>query len=143
MPRTTMMTRTVLVYGGALACGAFLLQWLEHQFVVQLYATEIYIVLLAILFTGLGVWFGTRLGRGKPDASFSRNDKIIDTLGLTPRELEVLELLAEGASNRGIAKRLYVAPSTVKTHLVHLYQKLAVSRRTEAVQKARTLRIIP
>jgi ATP/maltotriose-dependent transcriptional regulator MalT len=74
---------------------------------------------------------------------FKRNEQVILTLGLTAKELEVIALLAEGGSNQDIAERLYVSKSTIKTHLVSLYRKLDVSRRTQAIRKARTLRIIP
>jgi DNA-binding NarL/FixJ family response regulator len=137
------MKRTMAIYGLAMAAGAFLLQWLENQYALQLFSTEIYIVLLAVLFTGVGIWIGNRLSRRPAATEFVPNEKAAATLGLTEREIEVLRLLAEGGSNDDIAKRLYVSTSTVKTHLVHLYQKLNVARRTQAVQKARSLQIIP
>ena len=126
-----------------LAIGAFLLHWLELQHELRLFSTELYVVIVASVFTVLGVWIGSRLGRGRPAATaFERNDTVIETLGLTDKELEVLQRVAEGGSNRQIADGLFVSVSTIKTHLVHIYQKLEVSRRTEAVQKARQLRII-
>lgn len=84
------MKRTVLKYGVALAAGALLLQWLEQQYAIRLYSTEIYIVLLALLFTGLGIWFGARIRPHRPDDKFERNDKAIEALELTDREMEVL-----------------------------------------------------
>ncbi len=137
------MKKTTLVYGSVLAAGAFALQWLEHQYAVKLFSTEVYIVVLAIGFTGVGVWIGARLSRPASAAEFTRNHAVIATLGLTDREIEVLELLAKGNSNQQIAESLFVSTSTVKTHLVHVYQKLEASRRTQAVQKARELKIIP
>lgn len=137
------MKRTAIVYGLAFATGAFVLHWLEMQFAFRLFSTDLYIIALAALFTGMGIWIGARATRGSPSSTFDRNTAVIATLGLTRREIEVLELLAEGGSNDEIAGRLNVSTSTVKTHLVHLYQKLDVSRRTQAVQKARSLRIIP
>ncbi len=137
------MSKTTTIYGLALAVGAFALHWLEKQYAVRLFSTEIYIVILATLFTGVGIWIGTRLGSRSPAPIFEKNERVIETLGLTKKELEVLELLAEGGSNPEIAKQLFVSTSTIKTHLVHLYQKLDVSRRIQAIQKARSLRIIP
>jgi DNA-binding CsgD family transcriptional regulator len=136
------VNRTSLRYGLALAVGAFVLQWLEAHYAIRLFSTEIYIVILALLFTGVGIWVGLRLGSTPASDDFEQNRKVIDTLGLTAREIEVLELLAEGGSNDDIAKRLHVSTSTVKTHLLHLYQKLDVSRRTQAIKKARGLQII-
>ncbi len=137
------MSKITAVYGLAMAVGAFALHWLENQYAVRLFSTEIYIVILATLFTGLGIWIGARL-RGRPHGiSFEKNERVIETLGLTGKEIAVLELLAEGGSNQEIAKRMFVSTSTIKSHLVHLYQKLDVSRRTQAIRKARSLQIIP
>lgn len=137
------MKKSIALYATLLATGAFLLQWLENQYALQLFSTEIYTVLLASLFTGIGVWFGSRLGHRPVPKSFEANRQAIQALGLTEREVEVLGQLAAGGSNDEIAKRLSVSTSTVKTHLVHLYQKLDVLRRTQAIQKARSLQIIP
>ena len=136
------MKKTAIIYGLALAAGAFVLQWLEQQYTVRLFSTELYIVMLAALFTGVGIWIGTRLKGSSHDSAFEKNERVIETLGLTGKEIKVLELLAEGGSNQEIAALLYVSTSTIKSHLVHLYQKLDVSRRTQAIQKARSLQII-
>lgn len=135
--------KLIAKYGLLLAAGAFALQWLENQYALKLFSTEIYTVLLAALFTGIGVWIGNRLSGRVVTVPFEPNSRVIATLGLSVREIEVLHLLAEGGSNDEIARRLSVSTSTVKTHLVHLYQKLDVMRRTQAVQKARSLQIIP
>ena len=137
------MTRSILIYGLVLAAGAFGLHWLEYQYAIRQFTTEIYIVMLALAFAGVGIWFGRQTGERSSNDEFERNDTVIDTLGLTKKEVEVLALLAEGGSNAEIAKALFVSTSTVKTHLIHIYQKLDVARRTEAVNKGRELRIIP
>jgi DNA-binding CsgD family transcriptional regulator len=137
------MKKPAVVYGLCLAAGAFALRWLEYQYTVRLFSMEIYIVLIAVAFTALGLWLGRRLtGRAAP-APFERNTQAFEYLGVSEREYEVLTLLAVGLSNREIAERLFVSPNTVKTHLAHLYEKLAVSRRTQAVSKAKELRLIP
>lgn len=135
--------RTVLVYGLCLAAGAFALRWLEYQYTIRLFTREAYIALIAVAFTVLGVWVGHRLTRRQPPAPFERNGKALEYLGVTDREYEVLTLLAIGNSNREIAEQLFVSPNTVKTHLGSLYGKLEVSRRTQAVRKAKELRLIP
>lgn len=61
---------------------------------------------------------------------------------LSPRETEILEALATGATNREVAKALFISESTVKTHLVHLYEKLGVESRTAALRVARERRLI-
>jgi DNA-binding NarL/FixJ family response regulator len=137
------MTRIVILYALGLAAGAFLLQWLQYTYLVRVFTTEIYIGLIALAFAGLGVWAGMRLARRPAPATFEKNTAALATLGITLREQEVLALLAAGKSNKEIAQKLGVSPNTVKTQIASLYQKLEVRRRTQAVQKARELALIP
>jgi DNA-binding CsgD family transcriptional regulator len=137
------MRRTIVLYALALAAGAFVLQWLQYRFLVRAFPVEIYIALIAVAFAGLGIWAGLKLARRTAPAGFEKNVAAIASLGLTLREQEVLALLAAGKSNKEIAQRLGVSPNTVKTQVASLYQKLDVQRRTQAVQKARELAIIP
>lgn len=144
MKAVSQMKKTIIVYSLSVACAAFVLQWLEFQYRVKMIPTEFYIVLIAVLFTLLGVWVGNRLTADKSVTPvFEKNASALQYLGVSEREYEVLELLAKGHSNKEIAERLFVSPNTVKTHLANLYGKLEVSRRTQAVQKARELRLIP
>ena len=136
------MVRTILIYGALLAAGAFGLQWLEFQFVVRTHTTETYLVLIAIAFMGLGVWVGARLFRRSAAAPFEPNMRVRETLGVSDREFEVLTLLAQGRSNKEIAKQLDVSPNTVKTHVASLFEKLEAKRRTEAISRARELGIL-
>jgi DNA-binding CsgD family transcriptional regulator len=137
------MVKSVALYGLALAAGAFGLQWLQYQYVVRAFAPEIYIGLIAIGFTGLGIWAGVRLTPKTVAGPFERNEAAIKSLGLTERELTMLERLAAGDANKEIARTLDISPNTVKTHIANLFQKLEVQRRTQAIQKARELRLIP
>lgn len=137
------MRGTIIKYGVALAAGAFALQWMEYQYAIRTLPSEAYIVVIAVLFTALGMWVGQRLTNRQPAKPFEKNLPAIKYLGISDREYQVLELLARGHSNEQIAKGLFVSPNTVKTHLVSLYGKLEVTRRTLAIQKARTLQIIP
>jgi DNA-binding NarL/FixJ family response regulator len=136
------MLRTILVYGALLAAGAFALNGLEYRLLVQTHSIEAYVALVALAFMGLGVWVGARLFRRAPPAAFEANTRVQETLGISGRELEVLELLAAGRSNKEIASRLEVSPNTVKTHVAKLYEKLEVRRRTEAILRARELGMI-
>jgi DNA-binding NarL/FixJ family response regulator len=136
------MLRTILIYGAILAASAFGLQWLEYQFLVRTYSTEVYVALVAVAFMALGVWVGARLFRPVPAAPFEANTRVQQTLHISERELEVLELLAAGRSNKEIAGRLNVSPNTVKSHVAKLYGKLEVRRRTEAILRARELGMI-
>lgn len=61
---------------------------------------------------------------------------------LSSREIELLELLATGATNKQLAQSLFISEATVKTHLVHIYQKLNVTNRTAAIDTARSQRLI-
>ncbi len=137
------MKSKILIYGVSLAILVFLLEYFEYRFFVRELSFEVYIILIAVLFTGLGLWVGNRLTRKKTEpANFQKNKKAIDYLGISERELEVLELVAKGLSNKEISARLFVSINTVKTHLSHLYEKLEVNRRTQAVEKAKSLNLI-
>lgn len=136
------MIRTILIYGLFLAALAFGLQWLEFHYVVRAHATETYVVLIALAFLGLGIWAGARLFRRPPSGEFVANTRILETLGISGRELEVLELLAAGHPNKEIARKLELSPNTVKSHLANLFEKLEVRRRTEAIARARELGMI-
>jgi DNA-binding NarL/FixJ family response regulator len=133
------MLRTIFIYGVLLGTGAFALNWLQYRLLVQTYSIEAYVALIALAFMGLGIWVGARLFRRAPEPTFEPNTRVQETLGISERELEVLELLAAGRSNKEIASRLEVSPNTVKTHVAKLYGKLEVRRRTEAILRAREL----
>lgn len=137
------MKRVIALYALALAGGAFVLQWLQYKFLVRAFPVEIYIGLIVVAFAALGVWAGLRLARRAASATFEKNTAVIASLGITLREQEVLALLAAGKSNKEIAEKLGVSPNTIKTQVASLYAKLEVQRRTQAIQKARELAIIP
>lgn len=123
--------------------AAFFLQWLEYRFFLKTIPTEIYIVVLAILFVSLGIWVGHRLTAQKAGTAFERNDPALKALGISNRELEVLEAMATGQSNKEIARSLGISPNTIKTHIAHLFEKLSVDRRVLAIEKAKSLHLIP
>ena len=137
------MKRSIAIYGAALAGAAFALRWMEYRHSVRMLSTELYIVCIAVLFTGIGIWVGRRLAARSSSATFDRNERALQSLAISDREYDVLVLLARGHTNQQIAERLFVSPNTIKTHLGNLYAKLGVSRRTQAVQKSRALRLIP
>ncbi len=137
------MKRTIFLYALALALGALVLSWLEYKYVTRVFTGEIYLVLMAAGFTALGGWAGWRLTRKDPPAPFEVNRAALASLAITSREYETLTALADGLTNKEIARRFDVSPNTVKTQVSSLYEKLEVSRRTQAVQKARELFLIP
>ncbi len=132
-----------LIYGVPLALIAMALQWADYRYAVMRMPGEAYIALIATIFVGLGIWVGMRLTSAPAPAQFERNDKAIASLGLTPRECEILDHLARGASNKEIARSLGVSPNTIKTHIASLYDKLEVNGRGKAVDAARSLALIP
>lgn len=147
-----------IIYGLSLAALLFVLKWLELRFIIIDHALEIYIGAIAAIFTGLGIWLALKLAKPKvqtvvvekqvyvpqnPAGEFSLNETELNKLGISRRELEVLQLIAEGLSNQEIAGRLYVSLNTVKTHSSRIFEKLDVKRRTQAIEKAKRLSLIP
>ena len=137
------MWRTIILYALALALAAAALQWLRWRYLVHAFSTEIYIAIVALGFVALGIWAGRRLTPAPRPAEFVRNDAAIRSLGLSPRECEILALLASGQSNKGLARGLGVSPNTIKTHVARVYEKLEVANRVQAIEKARLLALIP
>jgi DNA-binding CsgD family transcriptional regulator len=144
--------RTVLLYGAIGAVVIAALQFFQYRFLVLEHSLEIYGGLVAALFAGLGIWLGLKLTKTQVvvkevpvpvSGPFVLNTASIERLGLTPRELEILQLIAEGLSNREIAGRLFVSENTVKTHSANLFAKLSAKRRTQAVQIAKEAGVIP
>jgi len=137
------MARTILPYALGLALAAAALEWLGHRYLLRSLSVELYLGLVAVAFVALGLWAGRRLTPGPAPANFTRNQAAIGSLGLSPRECEILELLASGQSNKEMARSLGISPNTVKTHIASLYDKLEVQKRMQAVEKARWLALIP
>jgi len=148
--------KATIVYSISLAFLLFLLKWLELRFIIFDHSFEIYIGFIAVIFTALGIWLALKLSKPKietvvveKEVYINRNENfVLDTslvsqLELSKRELEILSLLAQGHSNQEIAAKLFVSLSTVKTHIQNLFEKLDVKRRTQAVEKAKRLNLIP
>ncbi len=154
--------KIVLVYGilGGVLIAA--LNLIEYRFLVLEHSLEIYGGLVAAVFSSLGIWLGLKLTRAREtvvvrevrvpvevqvpvhvSGPFVRSEKQRQQLGITPRELEILEALASGLSNREIAGRLNLSENTVKTHTSRVLTKLSARRRTQAVQRAREAELIP
>jgi DNA-binding CsgD family transcriptional regulator len=138
------MWKRVLTYGLLLAAGTFALQWLDYQRLARAHAGDIFVFLIAGAFLALGIYIGARvLGRRDAPQPFDGNPKAQATLGISPRELTVLHELAAGHSTKEIAVRLNLSPNTVKTHLTRLFEKLEAKRRTDAINRARELGLVP
>lgn len=152
------MRKHVLLYGllGGVLIAA--LKAIEYRWLVIEHSVEIYGGLIAALFASLGIWLGLKLTRNThtvvvrevpvhievpAPSTFSIDTKKLDSLGITPRELEILQLIAAGLSNREIAERVNVSENTVKTHSSRVFDKLGARRRTQAVQLGKEFRLIP
>jgi len=128
--------KSIAAYGAALALGALALQWLEYDRLARSRPGDIYLALVAVAFLALGVFLGARLLVRPKAVPFDGNPQAVASLGISPRELIVLKELAAGHSNKQIAEEIFVSEKTVKNHLNHLFKKLGVKNRTEAVVKA-------
>jgi len=143
-----------ILYAVALALLLFLLKWLELKLIIVDNAYEIYMGAIAVFFTILGIWLALKLTKPKTvvvekqvyinnGPEFTINQTELDKLGLSKRELDVLQLMAEGLSNQEISERLFVSLNTIKTHSAKVFEKMEVKRRTQAVEMAKRLCIIP
>jgi len=139
------LAKTVVLYGLLLAGLSYLLSLIKFKFLIRELCVEFYVGMVALMFTALGVWMGSRLVRKKrePVEQFVMNESARDHLGVTSREIEVLILMAAGHSNEEIAGKMFLSLHTVKSHVSHILAKLDVSRRTQAIEKARSLHLIP
>lgn len=137
------MRRTIAISALILAVGGFGLQWLKLNLLTGALPFELYVLLVVSVFTAGGLWIGWRMAARRRGPVFARNDRALAATGITGQELRVLEALATGRSNKEIARQMGLSPNTVKTHLAGLYAKLEVRRRTEAIDRARTLDLIP
>ncbi len=148
-----LMKRHVLMYGLIAGILIALLRWTEYQFLVVEHSIEIYGGLIAATFAGLGIWLGLKLTKRKTivvkevhtpaGGPFIPDERKREGLHITRRELEILELIAQGLSNREIAEKLFVSESTVKTHSSRVFDKLGARRRTQAVQLGKEFGLLP
>jgi DNA-binding CsgD family transcriptional regulator len=158
--RGKMMYRWLL-YGAGLGVLVAIMAWVKYRFVVMDHAVEVYALFIGVVFVVLGAWLGSKLVKPKtiikeeivvrevmvpmpaagPVPSGQLSERM-EAMGISQREMDVLQLLAKGMSNEEIAAGLYVSQNTVKTHLSNLYFKLDVKRRTQAVERARVIGLI-
>lgn len=147
----TALIKQVILYGVLLGVVAAAMELLKFNLIVVENTFEVYALLVALLFGGVGIWVGIKLftknkqlivieGGGTPGLV---DEERIKELGISKREHEVLELIARGHTNQEVAELLFVSPNTVKTHLANIFAKLDVNRRTQAIQRAKDLNILP
>lgn len=145
------MLKHTIIFGAVAGLLIAALKFIEYRWLIVAHSVEIYGALVAAVFAGVGIWLGLKLTREKvvvkevqvpAAADFVRDEARVAELGLTPRELEILELIAAGLSNREIAEKVFVSENTVKTHLSRVFDKLGAKRRTQAVERGKALRLI-
>lgn len=161
-PMTDFFSRHKLIFLYAIGLGLalFLMKWLEVRLLVIDHAMEIYIGAIAVIFTALGIWLALKLAKPKVQTivvekevvvekeirvsaeEFVFNEKEAERLGLSKREIEVLEFMAQGLSNQEIADKMFVSLNTIKTHTSNLFSKLNVKRRTAAIEEGRKLGLV-
>ena len=144
------MNRELFVYAAAAGLVVAGLRFVDYRFLVVEHSVAIYGAIIAAVFAGVGLWLGRGLVRERVvtrevpgSTSFVMDQAKADALELTRRELEVLQLLAAGLSNREMAERLFISENTIKTHCSRVFDKLGAGRRTQAVQLARQYRLVP
>ena len=148
------MKRHVLIFGLVGGVLVALLQWSEYRFVVVEHSVEIYAGLVAVTFAVVGIWLGNTITARRErvvvrevmvesGGPFVLDERKREELGITPREMEILELVAQGMSNKEIAGKLFVSENTVKTHCSRAFDKLGAKRRTQAVQMGKELGLLP
>lgn len=140
------MRKIVILYGIVLAALTALLKFIEYRYIVRDLSLEFYLGIVAVLFASLGIWAGLRLTRRNiiiTRSDFKFNAEELGRRGITRREFEVLELMAQGLSNREIADKLFVSLNTIKSHSSKLYMKLDARRRTQAISRAKELQLLP
>ena len=145
--------RRVLIFGASAGLLVAALRFVDYRFLIIEHSVEIYGAIIAALFAAVGIWLGLTLTKEKivvkhvevavPAGPFVFNQAKADELTLTPREIEVLGLLAAGLSNKEMAERLFVSENTIKTHCSRVFDKLGAGRRTQAVQLGKQLGLIP
>lgn len=146
--------KQIVLYGIALGALLIVLKLLEFNLVIRNNVFEVYAGIVAMLFCAVGIWVGLKYSNIKPNTTkivvevqssinFKADEKIISELGISKREYEVLEMIAKGHTNQEVADKLFVSHNTIKTHLSNLFAKLDVNRRTQAIQRAKELNILP
>jgi DNA-binding NarL/FixJ family response regulator len=144
------MRPIIIGFGLMILCLLILFKIAEVNFIKGDVKLEVIVAIAAMIFFFVGLYFNQRSNNKQTvptpvsnEAKSSAPDyEQIKKLGLSQREHEVLVKMAEGLSNQEIAAALFVAESTVKTHVSNILFKLDARRRTQAIQLAKQLKIV-
>ena len=148
--------KSIFLYAALMALLVFALKWMQWKYLIVDHSVDIYVGLIAVFFTLLGIWVASQLTKPKIETvvvekqvyvvspeSFVLNEEELTKLNLTTREYEVLQQLSKGLSNAEIGEQLFLSLSTVKTHVSNLLFKMDVKNRTQAIEKAKRLKLTP
>lgn len=148
--------KELIGYAIMMAVLLLLLRWFEFRFLILEHRIEMYIGIIAVFFLLFGIWLANKVVSPKEKTiivekeiriatsdDFILNERELELRKISKRELEVLALMAEGLSNNEIAERLFVSLNTVKTHSAKLFEKLEAKRRTQAIETAKKLQLLP
>ena len=157
---------SALKYGLLVGIVAVIFKAITNYYLIGQLSVEFYSTIIAAFFLVAGIYIGVTQGIRKhlkvmrpADSSVTvktvdrheengrhffegANGSVVLPEPLSKREQEVLQLIAAGRSNEEIAAELFIAVSTVKTHLIKIYGKLEVRRRTQAIARARQLKLL-
>ena len=147
------MKQVALGFGILIFALLMLFQLARIQSFKSGFKIEIWIAIFSILFFIIGIFISRKLFKPKPtliekeiyvntDQPFEVDASQISKLGISKREYEILQLIDEGLSNQQIAEKLFVSENTIKKHISNLFFKMDVERRTEAIKKAKGLKIL-
>ncbi|MCC6279229.1 MAG: response regulator transcription factor [Saprospiraceae bacterium] len=141
--------RQIILYGLILGLLLVVMQFFQYRLIFMQHSESVYTGLAAVICCIAGIWGGHKIAStwSKKEEEPARlsllpDEKVLVSLNITPRELEVLQLIAQGLSNQEIATRLFLSLNTVKTHTSNVFSKLDVQRRTQAIQKAKELGLL-
>lgn len=136
------MKKTILVFSALILALLVLFQLGKYSLISGNTSIEIFLTVVALVFLGIGLYINQRNRNLNSEATEIDHQKIKD-LGISNREHEVLVEMASGLSNREIGEKLHISESTIKTHVSNLLVKLNAKRRTQAIQIAKKLSLIP
>ena len=137
------MKRTILIFAALIVALLILFQLSKYSYASGDTSIEIIIAAIAVTFFFIGIYINKKSNTQLVEKEHQIDNKRLEQLGLSKREYEVLIEISQGLSNKEIATKLFVSESTIKTHVSNLLVKLDAKRRTQAIQRAKTMRILP
>jgi DNA-binding NarL/FixJ family response regulator len=136
------MKKTILVFSLLILAILLLFQFSKYAISYGDMSSEILVSIIAIVFFFIGIYINKKTLKSQKTGSNDIDQEKINALEITSREYEVLQCISEGLSNKEIGEKLFLSESTIKTHVSNLLLKLKAKRRTQAIQIAKTYKII-